>query len=205
MENTIANYEKVLLEYIEKVQKKDLDAIAKTLLLAHDDTYIHIPLYHKEVIFNKKTGDITEKNRLPLDTTEKLLAIHHLYFTIDNPRPPMEFVAFREVRGLEFFDANYQLHTITPLGKYFDGKPKEFLRRGIALGGTKEEFGDVSFKIHVFPLVELIFIFWDGEDGIIPPATNIMFNKNIPDFIHLESIPVLAKTGAHYLMNFVDR
>ncbi len=45
-----------------------------------------------------------------------------------------------------------------------------------------------------FPCIPLQFIFWDGDDEF-PAQANILFDKNITDFTHEETVVLIAEEG----------
>jgi hypothetical protein len=109
-------------------------------------------------------------------------------------------VTFRDIRECADFEPAYQKTTITPFATYFNKKTDLLKKRANDIGGQINSYGDVSFTVDVFPLIPLQFIFWDGDEEF-PANANILFDKNIAQFIHPESISVLANAGTKLLMN----
>jgi hypothetical protein len=109
-------------------------------------------------------------------------------------------VTFRNLRECSNFELAYQKTTLTPFATYFNGKTELLKQQATKIGAQLNSYGDVSFIINAFPLIPLQFIFWDGTEEF-PASANILFDKNIAQFIHPESIPVLANAGVNILMN----
>ena len=65
--------------------------------------------------------------------------------------------------------------------------------------GKQERFGDVSFTLQAFPKISLTYIFWDGDEEF-PASANILFDDQIANWTHPESVPVLAETGTRKLI-----
>jgi hypothetical protein len=131
---------------------------------------------------------------------EKLLILHHLYFHKSDAKNSGDMVAFRDLRVCADFEPAYRKMTLEPFAAYFDRKTLLLSERVFDIGGQINLCGDVSFTVKAFPLISLQFIFWDGDEEF-PANANILFDKNIAEFIHPESIPVLADVGAKILMN----
>ena len=54
------------------------------------------------------------------------------------------------------------------------------------LGGTPCNVGDKGFEFDVFPKISIRVGLWEGEDEIAP-GFNMLFNKNVQNFMHVES------------------
>ena len=64
----------------------------------------------------------------------------------------------------------------------------EELRRACdALGGRPLPQGDAGYQILAFDCMPLQFIFWDGDDEF-PAQANILFDADITDFLHEETV-----------------
>jgi hypothetical protein len=67
--------------------------------------------------------------------------------------------------------------------------------------GDGEQSGDVGVVISVLPFVTLYLLFWDEdlEDGF-PAKVKILFDKNVMDFLDLESLVFAAEKMAERLI-----
>ena len=196
----VSNYEKVYEHYKQIFLQMDHQKAADKLALRIDKDFLYIPYFNQPIILERKTADFRIENDVKeVQLNDKLLIMHHLHFYKDYASLSGSMVAFREIKGLSFFEAAYNKHTLEPLAKAFMGKPHEFISRVRAIGASIESFGDASFTINAFPKIPLTYIFWDGDDEMSAAAT-VLFDKNITWFIHMESVPVLASAGAHLLM-----
>ena len=71
------------------------------------------------------------------------------------------------------------------------------------MGGTKEKYGDVSVRIQAFPKINLTYIFWDGDEEF-PAKANVLFDKNIVEFVHEETVVLIAADGLKRLVEAAD-
>jgi hypothetical protein len=196
----ISNSERLYIHYQKLFLKLDHITTAKKLHLQYDKNQIHIPFFNRPFTINRHTANVTSPLYKNCDYySEKLLILHHLYFHKSDAQNSGNMVPFHNIRECADFDPAYQKSTIIPFAAYFNGKTDLLKERVIEMGGQITSYGDVSFTVNAFPLIPLQFIFWDGDEEFSANA-NILFDKNIAQFIHPESIPVLANVGTKFLM-----
>ena len=97
------------------------------------------------------------------------------------------FVPFREVKRAAPFDPAFQRTIVAPFCKTFNGHADLLRRACERLGGQSVQRGDVGYIIHAFDWMPVMMIFWDGDDEFDAQAT-LLFDANITDFIHEESV-----------------
>ncbi len=197
----ISNFERLYTHFQRLFLNLDHIKVAEKLRLKYDDNQIYIPFFNQPFTVNRHTANVAcslYENRVYY--REKLLILHHLYFHKADAENSGNMVTFRNLRECSDFEPAYQKMTLVPFAAYFDRKTGLLKKRAIAAGGQMGAYGDVSFTVNAFPLISLHFIFWDGDEEF-PASANILFDKNIAQFIHPESIPVLANAGAMLLMS----
>lgn len=202
MDEKISNYEKVFVKYKRLFLVIDHEDVARRLLLKIDDKHITIPYFGRTVKVFRETGDMFYEDGGEMDVEDKLLIMHHFYFSKPSAFLAGEMVPFREIHEAAHFEPAYEKETLLPSAEYFAGKPELFLQRAKELGGRIEKFGDASVTLSATPTIPLTYIFWDGDEEF-PASMNILFDKNITQFIHAESVPAIAGAGAKLLMNLV--
>jgi len=178
----------------------DQEKAAKKLLLDYDSESIKVPFFKRLIALNRSSAEMSSSGyagEVPL--THKLLALHHIYYHLEDAANSGQMVAFREVRECAVFDGAYRRNTLLPFAAAFEGKAGLLRERAAQLGGAFLSYGDVSFELSAFPLIKLQYIFWDGDEEF-PANASVLFDQNIAQFIHAESIPVLADAGARLLM-----
>jgi len=200
---TVSNFEKLYTHFQKLFLQLDHIKVAEKLHLTYDDDNIYVPFFNYHFSVNRHTADITStfcKNKNRALYREKLLILHHLYFHRFDAKNSGVMVAFRALRECSDFEPAYQKMTLIPFASYFDRKSQLLKEQAIYMGGRLDSYGDVSFTLNAFPLIPLQFIFWEGDEEF-PANANILFDKNIAQFIHPESVPVLANVGVNLLMS----
>lgn len=197
--SSASNYEDVYEYFRIRLLKADHEKIAEKLRLRIDEENIYIPYFHKEYAWNRITGTITPCSEAEtVDLNDSLLMMHHMYYFQSTAMPSEDKVPFREIRQAACFEGAYQKMALNPIAKTFAGHPEKFLERARELGGKIETFGDASVTFKAFPTIELTVIFWDGDEEF-PSSANMLFDRNITQWIHPESVPGLAQTASHLL------
>ena len=97
------------------------------------------------------------------------------------------FVPFREVKRAAPFDAAFKRNVLDAAARTFDGHLAELHRACQALGGRPLKQGDAGYEILAFDCMPLQFVFWDGDDEF-PAQANILFDADITDFLHEETV-----------------
>ena len=187
------NYEKLRRYWAAEVAKMDFPALAKRFDLRYDGAALYIRYFAREYRVARQSGEITAldapEDRLNYDT---VMAIWHLfYYSKPEARVRGEFVPFRSVRRLAPFEPNYQQTILKPFARAFSGKP-ELLRLACEkLGGRPIRQGDVGYQIDVFSCMPLCVTFWDADEEFEAQA-NILFDADITDFLHEETVVLVA-------------
>ncbi len=194
-----SNYEEVYEYFRTRLLDADHEKIAGKLQLRMDDENIYIPYFHKLYAWNRRTGQISScEGTETVNLSDRLLMLHHLYYFQNTALPSTEKVPFREIRQAACFEGAYQKMALNPIARTFAGHPERFLERARELGGKIEKFGDASVTFQAFPTIALTVIFWDGDEEF-PASANMLFDRNITQWIHPESVPGLAQTASHLL------
>ncbi|MCL2135220.1 MAG: DUF3786 domain-containing protein [Candidatus Bathyarchaeota archaeon] len=196
----VSNVERLYVYYQKLFLELDHVRIAEKLCLKCDDDYMYVPFFNNMFSINRRSAVINSLQcGNDLLYREKLLILHHMYFHKSDAENSGNMVAFRNLRECADFEPAYQKMTIVPFATYFNKKMELLIQRVHDINGQLNTYGDVSFTVNAFPRIPLQFIFWDGSDEF-PANATILFDKNVAQFIHPESIPVLANAGVNILM-----
>ncbi|MDR2203320.1 MAG: DUF3786 domain-containing protein [Nitrososphaerota archaeon] len=193
----VSNVERLCVYYQNLFLTLDHVKVAEKLRLKFDENFVYIPFFNISFSVNRHTADVAGpvKNHVFY-----LLILHHLYFHKADAENSGNMVAFSNLCECSNFEPAYRKMTLVPFASYFDRKIDLLKERVLKIGGQLSLFGgDVSFAVNAFPCIPLQFIFWDGDEEF-PANANILFDKNIAQFIHPESISVLANAGVNLLM-----
>ena len=141
----------------------------------------------------RQTGAISNLTRsnAVLSFNTKMALYHILYYAKKNPVNANIWIPFRDVKRAGPYDGAFQRTILRPFADAFSGKLEQLVSIGTQLGFTRVSSADVSFQIELFPCVPIQFLFWDGDDEF-PANFNILFDQNITDFTHEETVVCMA-------------
>jgi hypothetical protein len=121
---------------------------------------------------------------------EQVLVLHYLSGTDPVP-PPGDPVTFGEVPSGEFYSSAFDRRARVPLLGRFGTRPERVLACAAPLGGRPVDHGDLAVCVPAFPRVELILVFWKGDEEF-PPDLKILLSSSIASFLSTEDIAHLA-------------
>jgi len=200
------NYKKVIddwevrakaWDYQEKYEKLGLEGYSQ-------DVKLPIVFYGKKYWINRQDGSICEafgeERKADFSTA---IAIYSLFFhSLENPRYTGRWVPFREVKRAAPFQAAYQKTILNLFAETFNGKMDKLIAAGEKLGFKRIDNSDVGFEAEVFSCIPLRFLFWDGDDEFMA-QTNILFDAEITDYIHEETVVMIASEGVKRLIEAI--
>ncbi len=158
-----------------------------------DDNFIHLTYLKTPYRIDRATGWIENLNN-PEEKLEfsTIMALYHiLYYPKANPKTSGNWVAFRDVRRMGGFEQAFQQQFLAPVVAQLGGKVAELKALAQKIGFPLLPHGDVSFLAELFPGLCLKVIFWDGDEEF-PPQLSILFDENIIDFTHEETVIMMA-------------
>ncbi|MCI8416888.1 MAG: DUF3786 domain-containing protein [Lachnospiraceae bacterium] len=174
--------------------------LQKRFSLEEDNQALYITYFQQRYGINKAGEGITLMEDPGRELSfQTVMAIYHLfYYSRPEARIRGEFVPFRLVKRAAPFEAAYQRNILEPLARSFDGHLEELKRACQALGGRPVPQGDVGCVIDAFSCMPLTFVFWDGDEEFRAQA-NILFDADITDFLHEETVVLVAEELARRL------
>jgi len=132
---------------------------------------------------------------------DRILILHYLTQATGAPLAN-QLIAYSQIQGGNFYCPAFQKRTLDPILKCFGNRPELLLDVAKRLGGDKSGYGDLSVSMDVFPFVRIVIILWRGDDEVAPGG-NILFDKNITDYLSTEDIVVLSESLIWKLINLV--
>jgi len=131
---------------------------------------------------------------------QTVLSIYHLfYYSAKKPANSGRFVPFREVRRCAPFDPAFKKQIVMPFAKAFEGKKERLIEAGERLGFKRLTQSEAGFEARAFECMPVQILFWDGDDEF-PAQANILFDENITDFTHEETVVVIGENGLKSLI-----
>ena len=129
-----------------------------------------------------------------LDDMHQWLVLNNLMIATGR-KPTGNLITSRDVKG-SGAAAIAGLHGISSIGmeKLFGAEPENIYKVLKYIPGVKASLGDASIQIEALARVPITFVVWAGEDNIIPPAINFLFDSTICDYLLYKDIPVILGT-----------
>jgi hypothetical protein len=138
-----------------------------------------------------------EEEKIPIK--DRILILHYLTQATGAPFTN-KLIGYAQIQGGKFYCPVFQKRTLDPILKCFGDKPESLLDVAQRLGGRRSDHGDLSVSMDAFPFVRIVIILWRGDDDV-PSGGNILFDKNITDYLSSEDVAVLSETLIWKLIN----
>lgn len=195
------NYAMVCEKWRKLFLEMDMEDLARRFNLETDEGALYITFFCERFRLDRRTGMITSiddpEKRLRFNT---LMSIYHLfYYSKPEAKINGTFIPFRQVKGASPFDPAFQRTVLKPLAETFSGHQDLLEQACRQLEGRPIRQGDVGYVINAFDPIPLTVIFWDGDEEFSAQA-NILFDADITDFLHEETVVCLASEFADRLI-----
>lgn len=199
-ERTTDNYKKVMEKWRQDFLSWDQEALcAKVGLDTYDADVIRLSYFGEPHEIDRKTGQIRclgKPGHKP-GFDETMAIYNFLYYAKAGAENSGEWVHFRDVKAAGVFEDAFERQVLKPFAKAFEGRTEEWKAAGERMGFFPLPYGDAAFQVPAFFCIPLRVIFWDGDEEF-PAKINILFDKNITEFIHPESVVMLGSECVRY-------
>lgn len=197
------NYEACREQWREKALNFDYkDRYLKLGLPGYTEGDLPVSYYGVPYVIRRSDAVILRADRPELKVDiQTALAIYHLfYYSSKTPFNTGRFIPFREVKGAGPFDPAFQKQILRPFAEAFEGRKELLIAAGERLGFKRLSQSDAGFEARAFECMPIRFLFWDGDDEF-PAQANILFDENITEFTHEETVVAVASDGVRLLMD----
>jgi len=158
-----------------------------------DQNRITLTYLNQTYLIDLLKGEINLKEveeKVPIK--DRILILHYLTQARGTPFTH-KLITYIQLQGGKFYCPAFQQRTLQPILRSFGEKPEGLLKVAKKIGGHPSGYGEVSVSIDPFPFVRIVISLWRGDDEV-PPGGNILFDKNIKDYLTAEDITVLSET-----------
>ena len=196
------NYRALIPQWRDKFLTLDVLEKARQLELTVSGDSIFISYYNRDYILSVSTGEIVNRrdHKAEVPHYDALFIYHLFWFSKENPKVSGEMIPFRDVKGASVFDPAFQKLVLKPLAQEFNGRLGEFKNACVSLGGEPISYGDAGYLITVTGKLKCSVVFWDGDDEF-PASANILFDSNITDFTHVETVVTVGSDLAQAIID----
>ena len=190
------NYEKMICDWQARFLGMDHRKLLHKLPEIRDEgTYFSLVHFGQKCGIEKGTGKIVPFNEQEtLSLWAKCNIYTLLWYCTDSADPTGEWVPFKTLKGASPFAPAYQKTVLDVFSRTFAGQTEALAKACGKLDGKKLSHGDIGYQINAFDCMPVRFLFWDADDEF-PAQSNILFDKNATDLIHVESIVTIASEG----------
>ena len=188
-ERRSGNYEVLCDKWRKIFLEMDHEELIQRFHLESDEEAIYVIYFHEKYRLDKKSGALT----LVSDPDRKLvfntvMSIYNLfYYSRPGAKIKGDFVPYRQVKRAAPFAPAFEKTIVKPLAETFDGRLELLEKACKAMGGIPIRQGDVGYQLNAFDWMPVQVLFWDGDDEFDAQA-NILFDADITDFLHEESV-----------------
>ena len=199
----IDNYERLIEQWREKAMGFDYKERYEALgLPGYNEGDLPIVSFGRLYEISRtdaRVRDVAQPGR-KLDY-QTVLSIYHLFhFSVKWPVNSGRFVPFRDVKRCGPFAPAFKKQVLQPFAKAFEGKKELLIEAGGKLGFRRLPQSDAGFEAKAFECMPVQILFWDGDDEFSAQA-NILFDENITDFTHEETVVVIGDNAAKSLLS----
>ncbi|MDH7576367.1 MAG: DUF3786 domain-containing protein [Bacillota bacterium] len=162
-----------------------------------------VPFLNEEYHIKYPTGDVYHPQGREIPVVNRILTLHYLNSAKGVPIKH-KWISFKELPSGQIYIDPFYNRAVRPLIKLFGQEPEALLKAGLALGGKRENLGDSSVTISVFPMVPITYVIWRGDEEF-PPSGNILFDASAPNYLPLEDYAIIAGMVVYELRKKADQ
>ena len=134
---------------------------------------------------------------------EKILVLHY-FSTSDGSPMAGDHISFKEVKEAMLYLPNFEKRAVAPLLGRFGANPEQILEPAQRLGGQKEEMGDFSVTIPIFPRVPVTLVFWKQDEEFEARLT-ILFDRTVVRYLPTEDIVLATQMMAYRVIGMAGK
>jgi len=145
------------------------------------------------------SGEIVTESGEEVPLWEKIITLHYLIHA-RGTSPSGELITYNDIPDGRLYYPNFVKRTSDVLLQAYGQQPEALISAALKLGGIERPgLGNRAVVIPALPRVSYVFIVWKGDEEF-PPQINVVFDRNISDYLPAEDITVLANMIAVKLM-----
>ncbi len=149
-----------------------------------------LPFINEKCKVTYPKGEIRAQEGEEVNIVFQILYLHYLAHASGLPLKE-KWISFKELPGGQIYITPFQSRAIKPFTKIFGKSTEGFSRAAEALGGAKATYGDLSYRLTVFPRVPFMFVLWQGDDEF-PPSGTILFDATAGSYLPTEDYAMLS-------------
>ncbi|MEL7563526.1 MAG: DUF3786 domain-containing protein [Dehalobacterium sp.] len=185
------NLDVTLKKSLEEFKNKNLADMAwKTGAELFNDN-LHLDFLGRPIEVTYPEGLVVNRNtREELGLIERILVLHYLTHAGGSPNLNRS-ISFKELPGGSIYIEPFTNRCIRPLIHLFGNNLASFQKAAEKCGGTKREYGDMSYCFYPFPRIPVTLVIWAADEEF-PANANIVFDESAADYLHTEDYAFLC-------------
>jgi hypothetical protein len=145
----------------------------------------------RTILVTHPAGEVVTESGDDIPLWEKIITLHYLIHA-QGASPSGDLVTYNDIPDGRLYYPNFVKRTSEILLPAYGQKPEALISAALKLGGLERPgLGDYAVVIPALPRVAYVFILWQGDEEF-PPQVNVVFDRNISDYLPAEDITVLA-------------
>ncbi|MGN0353725.1 MAG: DUF3786 domain-containing protein [Muricoprocola sp.] len=187
----LSNYEITRNQMRGEFIKYDQENMIRKFQLKHDEAYLYIPFTDRDYRINRKDG-VVEWTQDGFVTTvladyDDTMTIYDvLCYSKPGCKLSGKFCSIALLKGTTQF-SNGGIELGRGYAKKFTGKTEKLSKACEAFGEKADLKGDLAYILHPFSFLPVVLQFWDADEEF-PANLKFMFDENIMDYMHYETI-----------------
>ena len=148
--------------------------------------FLNMPVevtYPEGLVRNRDTG-------AELGLIERILVLHYFIHAEGSPIRNKN-ISFKELPGGSIYIEPFTNRCIRPLIHIFGNNLALFQEAAEKWGGTKVNYGDISYCFYPFPRIPVTLVLWAADEEF-PANANIIFDASAADYLHTEDYAFLC-------------
>ncbi len=187
----ISNYEIMRNRMRGEFVKYDQEKMIRKFCLKSDDTYIYIDFTLRPYRIHRKSGLVewSEDGFLTVteaDYNESMTIYDVLCCSREDCHLSGKFCPVNSLRGT-VYSSGPGGNLFQKSADEFSGRVGELKAACKALGKPVKMNGDVAAILYPFSFLPVIIQYWDGDEEF-PANLKFMFDENVLDFMHFETL-----------------
>ena len=171
----------------------DQQEMIRKFNLDHDGDYLYIRFCGRRYRVGRTTGIVEWSDDgfatcTEGDYSESMTIYDILCYSKPDCHLSGEFAPTGSLKGTVYTGANAGTDMVSSrIGNFFNDNMEKLEQACIALGGIPEGKGDVAYRIPLFDFLPMRFAFWQSDEDF-PPEIKMLWDSNIMQFMHFETI-----------------
>jgi len=159
---------------------------------------IQVTLLGRDLVVSADGLEVSEPSGGKVDLWEKIIVLHYL-LTATGKKKTGKYITYKEIPDGRLYWPNFIARVHKPLLAAFGSRPGLLTEIASGMGGIPCDQGDVGVVIPALPMVDLVYLIWEGDDEFEPEA-GTLFDATITDYLPAEDIIMMSSMTAIKMM-----